>query len=125
MSALLGVDAEGVNIRVQDAMIEAQRELMRRMIEPVRAMASKLAEQPKDGKGDICFRDSLIGNVQDIAELVPKLNIAGDAAIDSFAAEMLKLARYSPKTLRDDKATRAEAPKLAAATMQRLSGYNF
>lgn len=125
MSALLGVDAQGVNVRIQDAMQEAQRELMRRMIEPVRAMAVKLAEQPKEGKEDICFRDSLVGNVKDIAELVPKLNISGDAAIDQFAADMLALTRYSPDVLRKDKATRTEAAKLADETMKRLSGYNF
>jgi hypothetical protein len=125
MSSLLGVDAEGVNIRVQDAMQEAQRELMARMIEPVRAMAVKLAEQPKAGKDDICFRDSLIGNIREIAELVPKLNIGGDAAIDQFAADMLALARYVPEVLRTDKAIRNEAQKLADATMKRLAGYNF
>jgi hypothetical protein len=125
MSSLLGVDAEGVNIRVQDAMVQAQRELMRRMIEPVRAMATKLAEQPKEGKDDIVFRDTLVGNVQAIAELVPKLNIAGDAQVDKFAAEMLALARYAPEVLRKDKATRKEAADKAADTMKRLSGYNF
>lgn len=121
MSSLLGVDAEGVNIRVQDAMQEAQRELMSRMIEPVRAMAVKLSE----GKEDICFRDSLIGNIRDIAELVPKLNIAGDEAINDFAADMLALTWYSPQVLREDLATRSEAQKLADATMKRLAGYNF
>jgi hypothetical protein len=125
MSSLLGVDAEGVNIRVADAMTEAQRELMRRMIEPVSAMAAKLAEAPKAGKEDICFRDSLIGNVQQIAEMVPKLNICGDAALDAFAAEMLALTRYTPSVLRDDKATRSEAAKLADALTKRLSGYQF
>src|SRR5580704_19381802 len=119
MSSLLGVDAEGVNVRVQDAMQEAQKELMRRMIEPVSAMAAKLAEQPKQGKEDICFRDSLVGNVQTIAELVPKLNIAGDPQLDAFAADMMKLTLYSPQGLRDDKATRAEAAKLASETMKR------
>lgn len=125
MSALLGVDAEGVNVRVQDAMTEAQKELMRRMIEPVRAMAIKLAEKPKEGKEDICFRDSLVGNIKEIAELATKLNIGGDAQIDQFAADMLKLTRYAPETLRTDKATRSEAAKLADDTMKRLSGYSF
>lgn len=123
MSSLLGVDADSVNIRVQDAMTEAQRELMRRMIEPVRAMAAKLVEQPKQGKDDIVFRDTLVGNVQDIAELVPKLNISGDLELDKFAAEMAALARYAPSALRDSKVTRTEAATKAADVVQRLNSY--
>lgn len=125
MSSLLGVDADSVNVRVQDAMTEAQRELMRRMIEPVTAMAKKLVEEPKDGKKDIVFRDTLIGNVKEIAELVPKLNISGDPTVDQFAAEMLALTRYTPEVLREDKATRKEAAQKAEDMMKKLSGYKF
>lgn len=123
MSSLLGVDADSVNVRVQDAMVEAQRELMKRMIEPVRAMAKKLSEQPKEGKDDIVFRDTLVGNVQDIAELVPKLNIAGDPELDKFAAEMAGLTRYAPDTLRKSKSTRAEAAGKAADVVKKLESY--
>lgn len=125
MSSLLGVDADGVNVRVQDAMQEAQRELMRRMIDPVKAMATKLSESPKEGKEDICFRDTLVGNVEEIAGLVPKLNIAGDPEIDRFAADLLKLVAAKPQQLRDDKALRANVAKEAAEIMQRLSGYKL
>lgn len=125
MSSLLGVDAESVNIRVMDAMQEAQKELMRRMIEPVQSMARKLGEEPKNGKDDIVFRDSLVGNVQAIAELVPKLNIGGDPVIYKFAADMLALTRYTPNVLRTDKATRSEAARLADETAKRLSAYKF
>jgi len=125
LSSLLGVDAEGVNVRVQDAMQEGMKELMRRLIEPVKAMAAKLSEQPKEGKEDVIFRDSLIGNVKEIAELAPKLNISGDPQIDQFAKEMAGLANYAPDTLRKDKATRSEAAKAAGVMLERLSGYKL
>lgn len=131
VSSLLGVDTQSVDIRVQDAMVEAQRELMRRLIEPVQAMATKLSETPKVDKktglpkDDIVFRDSLIGNIKEIVNLAPKLNIGGDPAIDAFVVDMEKLTRYTPDTLRSDKATRAEAAESAAAVLKRLEGYKL
>jgi hypothetical protein len=127
---MLGVDAASLDIRLADAEAEAKREVMRRMIEPVRDMVRKLTETPKVGKdgkekGDIIFRDSLVGNIKDIAELAPALNITGDAQIDSFCKELEGLTRYSPDTLRDDKVTRAEAAIKAEETLKRLEGYRF
>lgn len=129
ITSLLGVDAESVNIRVRDAEQEAQRELLRRMIAPVKAMADKLSEQPKldkktgKAKDDIVFRDTLIGNIQEIVALAPKLNITGDQQIDQFCKEMEGLTRYTPDTLRDDKVTRSEAATKAAEICKRLTGY--
>ena len=112
-------------MRVQDAEVEAKRELVRRMVEPLRAMATKLAEQPKDGRSDVIFRDTLIDNVREIVQLAPKLNLSGDPAIDAFVAEMEGLTRYNPETLRKDKATRAGVAEKAADTLKRLSGYQL
>ena len=125
VTSLLGIDAFSVNVRVQDAEVEAKRELVRRMVEPLRAMATKIAEQPKDGRSDVIFRDTLIDNVREIVQLAPKLNLSGDPAIDAFVAEMEGLTRYNPETLRKDKATRAGVAEKAADTLKRLSGYQL
>lgn len=125
IQSLLGTDADGVTAQVNEAAYEAQRELMRRMIEPVRAMAAKLSQQPKEGKEDIVFRDTLVGNIVDIVNLAPKLNIAGDAQIDAFVKDMRTLTLYGPATLRQDKATREEAAKKADEIAQRMSSYKF
>lgn len=125
VKSLLGVDTESVTLRVNDAMEEAQRELMRRLIEPVKAMAVKLAEQPKDGKDCPVFRDTLIGNVKQIAELGLKLNIAGDPAINVFCKDMAALARWQPEDLRKIIDARAIAAADAAAMLKRLEGYKI
>jgi len=122
---LLGVDAESVDLRVADASVEAQRELMRRLIEPVRAMAEKLAEAPKEGKEDIVFRDTLVGNICDIVRIAPALNLTGDAQIDEFVKCVEPLTRYTPTVLRDDKATREEAAKKAAELVARMAAYKL
>lgn len=122
---LLGVDTESVDIRVNDAMIEAQRELMRRLIAPVKAMAAKLMEEPKEGKQSPVFRDTLVGNVAEIVDLAPKLNISGDPVIDQFVKDMEGLTRYSPDILRKSAETRKEAASKAEDLFKRLEGYKF
>lgn len=132
VSALLGNDAESVNIRVRDASQEAQRELLRRMMDPVMHMAAKLGNQVChcrncNGKASKTanFKDTLVNNVKEIAGLVPKMNLGGDPELDKFAVEMEALTRYSPDKLRDDDATRTEAAQKAAEMVKRLSGYKL
>lgn len=125
VSALLGTDIESVNIRVADSGKEAQRELMRRLMEPVRAMAAKLVEEPKPGKKDVVYRDTLIENIKEIADLAPKLNLFGDAQIDAFIAEVASLGNFSPDDLRKDKALRSQAGKEADAIAKKMAGYKL
>jgi len=125
VKSLLGVDSEGITMRVADAMQEAQRELMRRLIEPVKAMAVKLSEAPKEGKDCPVFRDTLIGNVKAIAELAPKLNIAGDAKIDAFVTEIKHLARLDPDALRREPILRNNVAHESAAVLKKLEGYRI
>jgi len=125
VGSLLGTDVESVNIRVRDSAIEAARELMRRLIEPVLAMAAKLAEAPKEGKDCPIFRDTLVSNIQDIAKLAPALNLTGDAQIDAFTKEVEALTRYAPDTLRSDQFTRAEAARKADEIAKRMSSYKL
>lgn len=121
---LLGVSTEKIDMRVRDAKEEARVEIMKRLIAPVAAMAKKLVEVPKGDK-DIIFRDTLIGNIQDIARIAPALNLSGDAQIAAFVREVEALATYTPKDLRDDKAKRAEAAAKADALAKRMAAYKL
>jgi len=124
IKALLGVDSASVDVQINDAAVEGQRELMRRLMAPVRAMAVKLAEDPGDGKAPI-FRDTLIGNLQEIAGLAPKLNIGGDAQIDAFAREISALTQFTPYILRQSAGVRNEAQNAAAALLAKMDGYRL
>lgn len=125
IAALLGTDAASVNLRLADAECEAKRELMRRLIAPVKAMAAKLAEPAPEGKQSPIFRDTLIGNLREIAELAPKLNITGDATIDSFVMDVRNIAVADPDTLRKHADARTAAAESAADLLKRLEGYKF
>ena len=117
VTSLLGLDAESVNIRVEDATKEAQRVLLSRMIEPLTHMANKLKEdKPK-------IFETMITNIAEIAELVPKLNLTDDPALNQFAADMERLAKTDTDLLRESKVERTQRQQEAEALMKRLSGY--
>lgn len=126
MKSLLGVDAEGVNLQVQDAMVEAQRKLMKRIIEPVKAMATRLAEEPKEGKASPRFNASLVENVKAIVDLAPKLNLSGDPVIDQFVAEIKQnLTIWEPEKLRKSGEIRKAVAQDAEAVLKRLEAYKI
>ena len=130
IAALLGTDVESTDRRVREAQVQAQQELLERLLAPVIAMARKLAEKPKEKKNgktaeDIVFRDSLVGNIREIANLAPKLNLAGDAKLDQLIAEVERLSAVDPGTLRDNKGVRSEVQKQADELAKRLAAYSF
>jgi hypothetical protein len=132
IAVLLGSDAESVDMRVRDAGVEAQKELLRRMINPVQHMAARLAGAPcgcsackgKASKSDR-FNGTLVENVRSIAELVPKLNLGDDPHLNHFAKEMEALTKFNVDTLRDDEDTRKDAAAKAAEMFSKLSGYKL
>ncbi len=132
VGSLLGTDVESVNLRVRDSGVEAARELMRRLIQPVTHMAAKCAGvvcQCSQCKGKLpaggSFKDTLVGNIQDIAALAPKLNLTGDAQIDAFTKEVAALTAYSPDALRASDATRAQAAAKADEIAKRMASYKL
>lgn len=130
IASLLGTDTASIDMRVRDAGIEAQKELLRRMIDPVKSMAQKLAEKPKvkkDGSPaeDIVFRDTLVSNLRDIAKVGPALNLNDDPVIAQFCRELDTLSKVEAQTLRDNKQVREDVQKKADDLAKRLSGYKF
>lgn len=107
-----------VDSRVQAAVQSANRDLWNRLMEPIGAMVERL-KQP-----DATFRDSLVGNIQEIVELVPKLNITGDAALAAFATQTADdLASLQPQALRDSKSQRRIAADKAQSLLEKMQSY--
>ncbi len=130
VASLLGTDTAAVDSRIAEAEIEAKREVVRRLLEPVAAMAKKLAESPKQKEDgtfaeDIVFRDSLVENIADTCRIAPALNLGADPEIDKFIAEMEELTKYAPDVLRDAKNIRSEIQAKADQIAKRLSAYKF
>lgn len=119
VKSLVGLDAESVNIRVEDATKEAQRVLLSRMIEPLTHMATTLQkDKPK-------IFETMITNIAEIAALVPMLNLTDDPELNDFARDMERLAKTDTDLLRESKVERTQRQQDAEALMKRISGYKL
>ena len=62
------------------------------------------------GAKDKIFRNTLIGNIDQVADMIPRLNFSDDKELAALAKEAKdKVAQYSPKFLRNNVHARAEA----------------
>lgn len=101
--------------RATAAMGNAMRDAWQRVHERVSRVAERLSDE------EATFRDSLIDNVRDLAELLPTLNVAQDPALDEMADTLrAKLGRHTPDALRDNQKTRREAANSARSILAAL-----
>lgn len=141
----------GDDFRVQlaDDQMDAVRQSTQRMVEasiaraakdPIKRLHKAVATMVATlGQSDKIFRDSLITNVRELAEMMPALNIANDPKIDELTDEIQQeLATIDPSELRDPawkqgghagyersqeaQAKRSEAKDKAAAILGKLDG---
>lgn len=109
--ALAEMQAE-IEERATEAFRESVTELWGRVYAVATAMAERMEPDPS-GK-DKVFRDSVVDNIAELADILPKMNIAGDPNLDAMAERLQKeLATYEPEKLRIDKGLRKEALKKA------------
>ena len=107
-----------IEASVQTATAEAMRDLWRRLYEAVRHVSDKLKD------GDAIFRDSLIGNVRELVDLLPALNLTGDTDLAAAVVEVKgKLADLDPQALRDHETDRAQAARTADEIARKMAGY--
>jgi hypothetical protein len=106
--------------RIDTATGNAMQEVYTRLFDAVKHLHAKL-DDPK-----AIFRDSLVGNVRELVEILPTMNITDDPdlarIIDSVSSEV---ANVDAQVLRDDKAQRAETAEKAdkiLGTMQNAFG---
>jgi hypothetical protein len=67
--------------------------------------------------------DSMITNIVEIVDVLPKLNIAGDGELDRMASEIRKALIVDPKELRKSEAIRSDTAKAAVAIAERMAAY--
>lgn len=70
------------------------------------------------------FRDTLISNLRDFCELIPKMNLTDDNRLETLRKEAIaKLTELKPIDLRESKADRRKALKSAKEIMTKIKGY--
>lgn len=103
--------------QVQEACREAMSDLWQRLYEAV----THIAERLTNAKG--IFRDSLISNVKELCDMLPKLNILNDPALEGMRQEILKgLASEKPEELRTNEKQRTAAAKKAQDIVEKMKG---
>ena len=97
-----------IEARNNQAQAAATLDLWKRLNSAVSAMSERLND-PK-----AVFRDSLVSNIEEITEIIPRLNLTDDPALNRLTEEArVKLTAATPEKLRTDINTRKETAKAA------------
>lgn len=119
--------AKDIELRSKQRMEHAMRDVWERVADVTGKMAERLtAYKPKDGLhvAENTFRDSLVYNVEELARLLPALNITNDPKLETLQKDLLnKLCYYDPQQLREDSKARAKTAKDAKAILDKVGKF--
>lgn len=120
--SLQSEDVESIQRSIEDRMVSAQRIAMNDLWNRIHTSVSHMAD--KLGSSDAIFRDSLVGNLDELVDLLPRLNINEDVDLDQVRQDIARrLCKHSPDTLRQDNRVRKEVAKSAQDILKKMSGY--
>lgn len=106
---------KAIEARKQAQEETAMRELWDRTYEVVKNAVDKLShfgEPIPNSKRTVTFRDSFTTNVLELADLLPRMNLTGDARLDRLATDLRNaIGNYDSKALREDEDARDDVLK--------------
>ena len=112
------------NANAEARVASATKAAVERLHEAVKTMADRLATYTKaedEAVKGARFYDSWVGNVQELAALMPQLNVTGDPALAALAAEAAEIAKGEANTFRFDRDLRTDATAKAQSIAARLA----
>lgn len=96
---------------------EAMRNVWERLATVVNHFATKMGE-------DSVFRDSTVGNLEELVEMLPALNITNDPELEQIRQDLLDtIVGYAPKDLRKDSAVRTAAAKESRRIADQMASF--
>lgn len=103
----------------------AIRDVMERAHEVVASMVESLTkfDPEKSGKARGTFRDTLVTNIRDLADIMPGLNFMGDARIDQLATTLRELTMVDAEQLRASDNIRTGTLAKAIEIQQAVSNF--
>jgi len=109
---------------IQASLRVGTRELWERLYKVVSHMSVRMAEYnaAADGSKPKLF-DSMITNIVEIVDVLPKLNIAADTELDRMAGEVRRALLVDPQELRKSEVVRSDTAREAADIAQRMAAY--
>ena len=111
---------------IEEQLHDAVGDLYRRLAEAVERVSERL-EEDENGK-PLVFRDTMISNIRDLIDVVPRLNIFGDQSLARLCEQVKdRVAGVEPDSLRPsrsfDPVARAQVKRDADALMEQFAGY--
>ena len=123
-AAILRADVEQAN---REALEIATRDAFERIAEVVGRMVDRLTSYEPGEKGKRAqntFKDSLVGNVRDLVEILPVINITGDPRLSDLCARMqAELTAHDADELRDNFNVRESVAKAAQTILDEVSAF--
>ena len=112
--------------QIEERLHDAVGDLYRRFGEAVERVSERLQED--DNGKPLVFRDSMISNIRDLVDVVPRLNIFGDDELARLCEQVKdKIASVEPDSLRPSKTfdpvARARVKRDADDLMEKFAGY--
>jgi hypothetical protein len=105
--------------QLQESTQEAMKDLWQRLYNSVAHIAERMEGEEKKK-----FNDTLITNAREIVELLPRLNITGDPALEAMRKEVKdKLCKFEPENLRNSSGLRKKAHTTATDILKKMAGY--
>lgn len=109
---------------VQAALRAGTRDLWQRLYDVVCHMSTRMAEynSAEEGSKPKLYK-SMVGNIVEIVDVLPRLNIAGDAELDRMAESARSSLVVDTEELKKSEALRTDTAKAASDIMQRMAAY--
>ncbi len=109
---------ESIEEQVREATETAMKDLWQRLFKVVEHMVERLK------KVDNKFKNSLVNNISELCDLLPKLNITDDPDLESSVQEIkTKLTKHDPQTLREDDNIRNKTAMEAQKILNKMRHY--
>lgn len=116
--------AEVIAKQHQEKFAAAQESVFVRVKEVVGSIITKMNEAPAKGKRSPEFRDSLIGNVQNLVDILPSLNVNNNPDLNALKEKLdIELASLDPEDLRECADLREDTAKKADEIMDMADAF--
>ena len=115
-----------IELHIEKQLHHAVGDLYRRLAEAVERVSERLAED--DNGKPLVFRDTMISNIRDLVDVVPRLNIFGDQRLARLCEQVKdRIAGVEPDSLRPsrtfDPVARVQVKRDADALLEQFAGY--
>lgn len=109
--------ADAIEAQSMAKFAKSQEHVIVSLVDCIRKLHERLCDSEN------VFRDTLTGNLEDLCDLVPKMNIGGDPALNRIAEECkAQLCKWDPQTLRDNDDKRQEVSDAANDILKQAEG---